>query len=280
MNDNSVFLTAEIGINHNGDVEIAKKLIDNAVKCGWDAVKFQTRTLEKVIPKGMWYKRKDTPWGELDYIDYKRRLELRKEDYDIIDAYCADKGIVWYSSAWDVDSQLFLRRYDMPYNKIASPMLIYTPLLHTVAEEGKKTFISTALSEWKDVDRAVEIFNEYDCPFVIMHCVGLYPAPNNTLNLSLIPKIRERYSCEVGYSCHNTGVLAPAIGVSLGARYIEKHITLDRSMWGSDQPASLEPRGMELVRKYCDSVLEMLGNGNKIVTPEEKIIADKLRYWQ
>lgn len=280
MMKEKVFLIGEIGINHNGDVNNAIKLIDYAKRYDWQAVKFQTRNLENVIPREMWNKPKNTPWGELKYIDYKKRIELTKEDYDKINEYCNRSRIDWFSSAWDLDSQKFLKQYNLKYNKVASPMLTHKKLLEQVAKEGKKTFISTAMSIWSDIDYAVEVFRKYDCPFVLMHCVGLYPAPNNTLNLSLISKIKERYDCEVGYSGHSSGVLDAPLAVVYGARYIEKHITLDRTMWGSDQSASLEPRGMEIVRKYCDATLEMIGDGEKKILPKEKEIAKKLRYWE
>lgn len=186
----------------------------------------------------------------------------------------------WFASAWDLESQEFLRQYDLKYNKIASPMITYRPLLEMVASEGKLTFISTGMATWKDIDKAVKIFKREKCPFVLMHCVGTYPAKDEDLNLSLIPKLAKRYKCEVGYSCHNPGVLPAALAVVYGARYIEKHITLDRTMWGSDQAASLEPHGMELVRKYCDAALKMIGDGKKRILEKEKEIAKKLRYWE
>lgn len=280
MMKDEVFLIAEIGINHNGSLDIATNLIDLAIKYGWNAVKLQKRNVRKVIPKSMWNKPKETPWGEMPYIEYKERLEFGKDEYDFIDEYCKLKGINWFASAWDLESQEFLRQYDLKYNKIASPMITYRPLLEMVASEGKLTFISTGMATWKDIDKAVKIFKREKCPFVLMHCVGTYPAKDEELNLSLIPKLAKRYKCEVGYSCHNPGVLPAALAVVYGARYIEKHITLDRTMWGSDQAASLEPHGMELVRKYCDAALKMIGDGKKRILEKEREIAKKLRYWE
>ena len=184
-NQDGLFIIAEIGINHNGSIDLTKKLIDAAVDCGCDAVKFQTRTLETVIPRDMWHIKKETPWGIIDYIDYKKRIELKHEDYHKIDAYCKEKNIKWFSSAWDLDSQLFLRDFDLEYNKIASPMLSYIPLLEEVANERKMTFISTGGHTLKDIDLAVNLFEEKKTPYVIMHCINIYPCPDDKLNLGL-----------------------------------------------------------------------------------------------
>ena len=274
-----IFVVAEIGINHNGSVEFAKKLIDMAVDCGCDAVKFQKRTLEKVIPEEMWHHKKETPWGFIDYIDYKRKLEFGKEEFDEIDKYCKEVGIDWFASAWDIKSQEFLDKYDLKYNKIASPMLTFDELIEHVAKQGKKTFISTGMSTWEEVDKVVNIFKQQECPFVLMHCVGIYPCPDDKLNLNVVAKIKERYGGEVGYSGHSPGIMDAPLAVSLGARYIEKHITLDRSMFGSDQSASLERKGLRYVVQNTNEVLGMLGSGRKVIYDEEMKVRNKLKYW-
>jgi len=276
---NDIFLIAEIGINHNGDVEIAKKMISMAKRCGWDAVKFQKRNLDVCIPEHMWEKRKYTPWGEMSYYEYKKHLEFSEDDFNEIDKFCKHMDIQWFASAWDEDSQVFLDNYNLKYNKVASAMLTHIPLLKHIARKGKKTFISTGMSSWEDIDNAINIFVEEKCPYVLMHCVGLYPCPNDRLNINMINKLRERYDCEVGYSGHSPGAIDAIVASVLGAKYIEKHVTLDRTMWGSDHAASIEEHGMEYIRKHCDNVDIMLGNGKRILTKKEMDVASKLRYW-
>ena len=278
MKEKDIFVIGEIGINHNGDIDVAKKLIDMAVDCGCNAVKFQKRTLEKVIPKEMWHHKKETPWGFIDYIDYKKQLEFGKWEFDGINSYCKGSGIEWFASAWDIESQKFLDKYDLKYNKIASPMLTFDALVEHVAKQGKKTFISTGMSTWGEIDKVVDIFKKENCPFVLMHCVGIYPCPDDKLNLSVIPKLK-RYGGEIGYSGHSPGILDATLAVSLGARYIEKHITLDRSMFGSDQSASLEKKGLRYVVQNCNEVLAMIGNGKKMIYDEEMSVRNKLKYW-
>jgi len=278
---NKPFLIGEIGINHNGNLDIVKQLISLAKGMGWDAIKLQKRTVEKVIPKDKWHNPKETPWGTIEYIDYKRRLEFGKEEYDEIDLYCHKIGIEWFASAWDIPSQHFLNQYDINYNKIASAMITYTPLLENVASQGKKTFISTGMTLWKDINRAVKIFKKHKCPFVLMHCVGLYPCPLDKLNLNMITELKKRYKkIPIGYSGHNEGAIDAVIACTLGAEYIEKHITLNRAMYGSDQAASLEAGGMEFISKHCNHLPKMLGDGQRCIYTEEEKIAKKLRYWE
>ncbi|MFH1515590.1 MAG: N-acetylneuraminate synthase family protein [bacterium] len=276
---NRPFLIAELGINFNGDLDIARRLIDAAVEHNWNAVKFQKRTVEKVIPREMWHIKKETSWGIIDYIDYKKRLEFGKEEYDLIDDYCRQKKIDWFASAWDMESQEFLDRYDLKYNKIASPMITYHPLLEHVASLGKLTFISTGMATDEQITKAVNIFEENDCPFVLMHCVGLYPCPLEKLNLSRIETLRNHYGCHVGYSGHSEGAMDAVLAATLGAEFIEKHITLNRAMYGSDQASSIEPSGMEFISKHVHHIPVMLGDGKKHVDEEEEKIAKKLRYW-
>jgi len=282
-----VFVIAEVGINHNGNLDFAKKLIKMAKDCGCDAVKFQKRNVRKVIPKAMWDVLKETPDGIVPYIDYKESLEFGKASYDEIYRYCKKLKIDWFASAWDLDSQKFLDEYNLKYNKIASPMLTYKPLLRHVARKGKKTFISTGMSIWENIDNAVDIFTRKECPYVLMHCVGLYPCPINKLNLNVITELKKKYyyekriySAEIGYSSHSPGVLDTSLAVLLGAKYIEVHITLDRAMWGSDQAASLEKKGLELTVKNARLIDDFLGSGKKELVNEELKIARKLRYWE
>jgi N-acetylneuraminate synthase len=273
------FLIAEIGINHNGDVELAKQMIDMAMDTGWDAVKFQKRNVDKVIPRDMWDKPKWIPTGEIPYIEYKRSLELSKKDYDEIDAYC-HKRIPWFASAWDPDSIEFLDQYNLRYNKISSPMLTNKCIVEKIAKKKRITFISTGMSKWEDIDFAVDTFRENSCQFILMHCVGLYPCPVDKLNLSMITTLKERYPNDnIGYSGHSPGAIDAIAAAALGANYIEKHITLNRAMFGSDQAASVERRGMEYIRENCDDMIYMLGSGKRYISKEEQAVADKLRYW-
>lgn len=273
-----VLVMAEIGINHNGDVGIAKKLIDMARKAGCDAVKFQKRTIDIVYTKEFLASPRESPWGTTQR-EQKEALEFGKEQYDAIDAYCKQVGIDWFASAWDVPSQHFLRQYNLKYNKIASPMITHRELLETVAEERKLTFISTGMSNYEQIDRAVDIFRRHDCPFVLMHCISEYPAPEDALNLRCLVELRRRYNCPVGYSGHEVTMIPGVLAAMMGAVAVERHITLDRAMYGSDQAASLEKRGLELLVSYIRTIPTVMGDGVKRVTPTEVANARKLRYW-
>jgi len=278
MENKKMFFVAEIGINHNGDLDIAKKLIDMAVDCGCNAVKFQKRTIDKVYTKEFLEKDRDSPWGNTQR-EQKEGLEFNKKEYDEIDKYCKQKGIDWFASAWDIDSLNFLKQYNLKYNKIASAMLTNLPFIEEVAKQQKVTFISTGLSEMEDVDNAVNTFRYYKCPFVLMHCVGIYPCPDEYLNLRMIKRLKRRYNCDVGYSGHSPGIWDAIVATVLGAKYIEKHITLDRTFYGSDQASSLERKGLIEVVKNCNDIETMLGTGKKIVLEKEREVASKLRYW-
>ncbi len=273
------FVIAEIGINHNGDVEIAKKLIDMASNCGVDAVKFQKRTIDIVYTKEVLNSPRQSPWG-ITQRAQKEGLEFGKTQYDEIAQYCKSMGIVWFASAWDEGSQRFLRDYDLPLNKISSTMITHKGLVEMVAEEKKHTFISTGMSTFEQVDRVVDIFAKRSCPFTLLHCVSVYPCPDEWCNVNMVSTLRERYNCPVGYSGHEHGVLPSVLAVALGAVTIERHITLDRTMYGSDQSASLEKRGLELMVRDARSVAEILGNGQKTSIPEEDKVAYKLRYFK
>ena len=233
-----IFITAEIGINNNGDINLAKKLIDAAVMAGCDAVKFQKRTVDKVYTKEYLDGPRESPWGTTQRAQ-KEGLEFGKAEYDTIDAYCREKGIEWYASAWDVDSQIFLRQYELKYNKIASAMLTNDALLETVAEEGRYTFIATGMSTYEEIDHAVEIFQAHHCPFELLHCNSTYPMQDADANLKLINELRLRYQCAVGYSGHETGTFVSTLAAAMGITSIERHITLDRTMYGSDQKESI-----------------------------------------
>ena len=273
------FIIAEIGINHNGDVEIAKKLIDMAKDCGADAVKFQKRTIDIVYSKEVLDSPRQSPWGDTQR-HQKDGLELNREAYDAVDAHCKQSGIHWFASSWDEKSQEFLRKYNLEFNKIASAMLLHKGLVEMVAEEKKHTFISTGMSNLEQIDRVVEIFRRYGCPFTLMHCVSVYPCPDDWCNLETIGTLKKRYACPVGYSGHENGVMPSVIAVALGAMAIERHITLDRSMYGSDQAASLEKRGLELIVRDTRLARVILGTGEKVVILDEEKIAYKLRYFR
>lgn len=272
------FLIAEVGINHNGDIEIAKKLIDMAKNAGWDAVKFQKRTLDIVYTQEVLDAPRESPWGTTQRAQ-KEGLEFGKDEYDVIDEYCRKVGIEWFASAWDIPSQEFLHQYDMPYNKIASAMITHMDFMNTVAQEGRPTFISTGMTTYEDIDRAVEIFRAAECPFMLMHTVSEYPSPEADLNLSMIPLLQERYGCLVGYSGHEASISPSVVAASMGAAAIERHITLDRAMYGSDQAASIESAGISNLADTVRKVPTVVGDAEKCITAGEAGVAEKLRYW-
>jgi N-acetylneuraminate synthase len=265
----SIFIIAEIGINHNGDVKIVKKLIDGAIFAGADAVKFQKRTVEKVYSKEELDKPRESPWG-ITNRDQKMGLELGEKEYDEINRYCTEKGIFWFASAWDIDSQRFLQKYKCKYNKIASAMLTNKELLEEVAKEKKYTFIGTGMSTMEEIEKAISIFEKYNCPYELMHCNSVYPMPEDQANLKVIPALREKFNCKVG-------LIVTCGAVVLGATSVERHITLDRAMYGSDQAASIEIMGFYRVVSYVRTLEKALGNGIKVVTNEEESIKKKLR---
>lgn len=272
----ATFIIAEVGINHNGDVKLAKKLIDGAIFAGCDAVKFQKRTIDKVYSKEELDKQRESPWGTLNR-DQKEGLELKKENYDEISGYCREKGMTWFASAWDTESQDFLRGYDLEYNKIASAMLTHRELLEKVAEERKPTFISTGMSSMDEIEKAVNVFRKAGCPFELMHCNSTYPMNDAEANLSLIPTLKKQFGCKVGYSGHEVGLVTACAAVALGAASIERHITLDRSMYGSDQAASVEVMGFYRLVNYIRTIEVAMGDGIKRVTGTEENIKSKLR---
>jgi len=271
------FIIAEIGINHNGDIEIAKKLVELAKSAGCDAVKFQKRTVEKVYSKSVLDSPRESPWGKTTR-DQKLGLEFGKKEYDEINQHCLLYDIDWFASAWDIDSQLFLHQYDLKYNKIASAMLTNIELLETVAQEGKHTFISTGMSTMEEIKNAVDIFKKSNCSFELMHTNSSYPMKIEEANLMCIPMLKKEFGCNVGYSGHEVSAYRVSlIAASLGATSIERHITLDRTMYGSDQAASLEPPGLKRMIKDVRSVDSVLGDGEKRVWDSEIPVKKKLR---
>ena len=272
------FICAEIGINHNGSIAITKKLIDVAVRCGCDAVKFQKRNVEMVYTKETLDSPRESPFGKTTR-EQKLGLELSLKQYSMIDKYCKKQKIHWYVSSWDVQSQIEMRKFHTKYNKIASAMLIHKKLLETVAEEKKYTFISTGMSSIKQISDAVKIFRRYKCPFELMHSHSSYPMPEEEANLRVIPFLIKKFKCKVGYSGHETGsynICLPA--VVLGATSIERHITLDRTMYGSDQAASLEESGLKRLVRDVRMLEKVLGDGKKRVWKSELPAQKKLRH--
>ena len=277
---NNCKIIAEIGINHNGDLTIAKKLIESAKKSGFDAVKFQKRDIETVYTKAELDKPRESPWGSTTR-EQKDGLEFGKKEYDEINNYCESLKIQWFASAWDTKSLDFLDHYNLEYQKVASAMITNIEFLESLSKRKKYTFISTGMSDFKVIDKAVEIFNKNDCKFELMHSVSAYPCPEDQLNLNLIPVMRERYGCKVGYSGHESSVSPSIIAVSLGATSLERHITLDRSMYGSDQAASLEEKGFNELISIVRKIPIVVGSSKekKILECEEPV-AKKLRYWE
>ena len=272
----AAFIIAEIGINHNGDIELAKKLIDAAVDSGADAVKFQKRTLELVYAKEELDRPRESPYGTTNH-DQKAALELSEGDYKVIDAYCEKKGIPWLASAWDLESQRFLQKFDLKYNKVASARLTHIELLEMIAAEGRYTFISTGMATMDEIARAVEIFRAGNCPIELMHCTSTYPCPAQELNLRCIKTLAEKFGCKVGYSGHEIGLATSVAAVVVGATTVERHITLDRAMYGSDQPASVEPQGFARMVRDIRTIEMALGDAIKVVYESEKPIAEKLK---
>ena len=271
------FITAEIGINHNGSIELAKKLIDVASSAGCDAVKFQKRNIEKVYSKKVLDSYRESVWGTTTR-EQKLGLEFSEKQYKEIALYCKKKKILWYLSCWDVGSQIQMRKFKTKYNKVASAMLLHTKLLETIAEEGKYTFISTGMSTMNEISNAVKIFRNHDCPFELMHSHSAYPMPPHEANLKMIQTLGKKFKCKVGYSGHEISSYSICLAaVLLGATSIERHITLDRSMYGSDQAASLEHSGLVRLVRDIKELDFILGDGKKIIWDSELPAQKKLR---
>jgi N-acetylneuraminate synthase len=272
--DHPCYIVAEIGINHNGDVEIAKMLIDVALQAGCNAVKFQKRTVDVVYTKEELSKPRESPFGETNG-DLKYGLEFGKEQYDQIDQFCREKGIPWFVSPWDEASVDFIEQYDTPCYKIASACLTDDGLLMYIRSKGRPIILSTGMSTWEQVDRAVDILGKDN--LILLHTCSVYPAYYNELNLKVIPVLKQRYGIPVGYSGHETGLPSSSAAVALGACLIERHITLDRSMWGSDQAASLEPNGITRLVRDIRLIETAMGDGIKTIVEREVPILQKLR---
>ena len=279
MTINQPYIIAEIGINHNGSLDIAKKLIDIAHVAGCDAVKFQKRNPDICVPEHQKNIIRDTPWGKMTYLEYKYRVEFGQSEYDEINEYCNNKGIKWSASPWDLDSLNFLNQYNLPFIKIPSALLTDLDLIKASAKTDKKLILSTGMSTMDEVDNAVQAIKESNkkCTYALLHCNSSYPAPNEDLNLECIKTLKDRYNCEVGYSGHEFGLTTTIASICFGSTIIERHITLDRTMWGTDQMCSVEPQGLiKLVRGIKELNLA-IGDGVKRITPTEIPIKDKLR---
>lgn len=271
-----VYIIAEIGINHNGDIEIAKKLIDVAVEAGCDAVKFQKRNPDVCVPEHQKNIMRETPWGYITYLDYKYKIEFDKKEYDIINEYCNKKKIHWFVSCWDIDSVNFITSYDTPCIKVASASITEKELLQHIRNTEIPAILSTGMSTLEEVKEAVEIFSNKEIG--LLHSVSTYPADINELNLNVIRTYKDLFpGAVIGYSGHEVGLSPTYASVAVGAKIIERHITLDRSMWGTDQSASVEPKGLLMLVDNIRDIERSLGDGKKIVTEGEKIIRKKLR---
>ena len=272
------YMIAEIGINHNGDIDIAKKLMDAANATGWHSVKYQKRTPELAVPEAQKNQPKSTPWGDMTYLEYKYRVEFEKPQYDIIDAYCKDKGMAWSASPWDLPSLEFLLQYDIPYIKIASASNGRDSMVRAAAESKVPVIMSTGMTQMEEIDHAVEILEKYgNGDYILMHTNSAYPAPVGDLNLRMINTLKERYDCLVGYSGHEANLEPTIAAVVLGACAIERHVTLSHDMWGSDQKASLEVHAMDMLNKRIQMVYDSLGDGVKYMSEAEAKQREKLR---
>lgn len=272
------YMIAEIGINHNGDLQIAKKLIDAANACGWHAVKFQKRVPDIAVPEEQKSVMRDTLWGRMTYLEYKKRVEFEKEEYDYIDRYCNEKPIDWTASPWDMPSLDFLLQYDIPFIKIASATMTNDELLTKAAQSGKTIVLSTGMSELKEIDHAVDILEKHsEGNYILMHTNSVYPAEHKDLNLNVIKTFKERYNCLVGYSGHEQDLEPTVTAVVMGARVIERHVTLSHNMWGTDQKASLEVAAMSMLAGRIRTIDEMMGDGNRTVGEAELSVRKKLR---
>ncbi len=268
------FITAEIGINHNGDIDIAKKLIDMAVFAGCDAVKFQKRTIELVYTPEELARPRENPFGPTNG-DLKKGLEFGEKEYQEIDRYCKEKGIIWFASPWDMKSVDFLEKFDVPCYKIASACLTDDELVKQIKSKGKPIILSTGMSTIEQIKHVVNVLGEEN--LILLHCTSTYPSKLEELNLNVVPWLRKTFNYPIGYSGHGIGVVGSVIAVTLGACVVERHITLDRAMWGSDQAASLEPNGLNRAVRDIRNLPKCLGDGQKRVYESEKPILEKLR---
>jgi N-acetylneuraminate synthase len=273
-----IYMIAEIGLNHNGDIQIAKKLIDAVFATNWSCAKFQKRTPSICVPESQKNLMRDTPWGRMTYLEYRYKVEFEKEQYDYIDRYCKEKPIAWTASVWDLKSLEFIMGYDVPFIKIPSAKLTEHECLIEASKSGKPIVLSTGMSTVPEIDTAIDLLEKHARGgYVLMHTNSVYPAPPEELNLRVINFLKERYGCIVGYSGHEEDLEPSVIAVSLGASLIERHVTLDHNMWGSDHFASLEVHGMSLLLKRIKNINVILGDGVKKLTEKETEVRKKLR---
>jgi len=272
----AITIIAEIGINHNGDMKICKQLIDVAKDSGADCVKFQKRDINQVYTQEFLDSPRESQWGTTQR-DQKTGLEFGVEEYQEIENYCSEKEIDWFASAWDINSQKFLRQFNTKYNKVASAMIVHTELLKEIASEEKHTFISTGMTTYDDIQNAVDIFREADCSFELMHTVSTYPMKDEHANLRVIETLRKKFQCNVGYSGHEPGLAISYAAAALDITSLERHITLDRSMYGSDQSASVEPNGFRNLIGAVRKIEKAMGDGVKRFIDDEKPVAENLR---
>jgi len=269
-------IIAEIGINHNGDLDICKNLIDVAADSGADCVKFQKRDINQVYTQDFLDSPRESQWGTTQR-EQKTGLEFSAEQYQEIENYCKSKDLDWFASAWDINSQKFLRQFNSKYNKVASAMIVHTDLLKEISSEGKHTFISTGMTTYGDIQSAVEIFRKADCSFELMHTVSTYPMKDEDANLNMIGTLEKKFDCNVGYSGHEVGLAVSYAAAALGISSLERHITLDRSMYGSDQSASVEPAGFRQLVGAVRKIELAMGDGIKKIIEAEAPIAENLR---
>ena len=273
------FLIAEIGINHNGSLKLAKKLIDLSVKYNFNAVKFQKRNPDVSTPGYQKEIIRDTPWGQMTYLNYKKKIEFGLKEFKEIDKYCKKKKISWFASPWDIESCKFLSKFKCKYNKVASAMLTNLDLLDEIAKQKRFTFISTGMSKMTDIENCIKIFKKNKCKFALLHCVSTYPCKEEDLNLLMIKTLKKKFNCKVGYSGHESSVSPSIIANLMGAEIIERHITLDRTMWGTDQSASLEANGLDQLTTILNKIPKMMGSGKKFLNQNEKKLIKKFKYW-
>lgn len=273
------FVIGEIGINHNGDLELAQRLIDVAASVGCNAVKFQKRTPEICVPDEQRDARRDTPWGRITYLEYRHRVEFDRAQYESIDEYCREKDILWTASCWDFPSLEFIESFDPPFHKVASAMLTYDELLEAYADCDHPLIVSTGMSTLPQIDHAAEVLDDR-LPWMFLHCTSTYPASASEINLRMMDTLRSRFGRPVGYSGHEVGLQISLAAVARGADVLERHMTLDRAMWGSDQAASVEPQGMARLVRDVRVIEEALGDGIKRVYEDEIPVRTKLRYFR
>jgi N-acetylneuraminate synthase len=277
--EHDCFIIGEIGINHNGDLGLAKQLIDVAASVGCDAVKFQKRTPEVCVPDEQKDVERNTPWGRITYLEYRHRVEFGRAEYTAIDDYCRKKDVLWTASCWDLASLEFIESFDPPFHKVASPMLTHDQLLEAYADCHRPLLASTGMSTLRQIDHAAVVLGDR-VRWMFLHCTSTYPAPAETINLRMLDTLRERFGRPVGYSGHEVGLQISLAAVARGADVLERHMTLDRAMWGSDQAASVEPQGMARLVRDVRVIEEALGDGVKRVHDAEIPIRDKLRYFR